>query len=89
MSFGPEHPDVATSLEAMGVACLDQGKYGEAETLLKRALTLYEKDLGADHPHVARCCTNAAQCCRALGRAAEAEKLDARAKAILETQDQE
>ena len=48
--LGSGHPDVAVSLEALGLLCTDQGKNAEAEPLLKRALSIYEKDLGADHP---------------------------------------
>ncbi len=31
-----------------------QGKYAEAEPLLKRALAIYEQQLGLDHPYTAR-----------------------------------
>jgi hypothetical protein len=83
-TLGAEHPDVATSLEALGWLYSKQGKAAQAEPLLKRATAIYEKDLGADHPHVARCCTKMAQCCRAMGRNDEAKSLDDRARAIHE-----
>ena len=36
----------------------EQGRYGEAETLSKRALAIYEKVLGRDHTNVATVLNN-------------------------------
>ena len=83
-ALGTDHPDVATSLEALGLLYTKQGKTAAAEPLLKRSLAIYESGLGANHPHVARCCAKMAQCCRAMGQEAEAEKLETRVKAIQE-----
>src|SRR5215510_10921254 len=41
--------DRATSLNRQARQCLDQGRYDEAEPLLKRALATREKALGAGH----------------------------------------
>ena len=49
-ALGPEHPDVATSLNNLAELYRDQGKYGEAEPLYQRALAIDEKALGPDHP---------------------------------------
>jgi len=50
---GAEHPDVATSLNNLAMLYKDQGRYQEAEPLLKRALGIREKFLGPDHPDLA------------------------------------
>ena len=41
--LGPDHPDVANSLNILGVLYRFQGRYAEAEPLLKRALSIREK----------------------------------------------
>jgi uncharacterized protein HemY len=46
------HPDVAEALRGLGYDYLDQGRYAEAEPLLKRSLAIREKVLGPDHPDV-------------------------------------
>jgi class 3 adenylate cyclase/tetratricopeptide (TPR) repeat protein len=61
-----------------------RGDYGAAVPLLKRALAILEKALGADHPDVARCLSNLATIYRNQARYAEAESLFIRALAILE-----
>ena len=48
--LGPDHPDVANSLNILGFLYLLQGRYADAEPLLKRALAIGEKALGPDHP---------------------------------------
>ncbi|MBE3035878.1 MAG: tetratricopeptide repeat protein [Candidatus Atribacteria bacterium] len=50
-SFGPDHPDVATSLNKLAELYRAQGRYSEAEPLYKRALAIAEKTLGAHHPN--------------------------------------
>ena len=50
--LGPEHPDVAMSLNNLATLYQDQGRYGEAEPLVQRALAIMEQRLGPDHPHV-------------------------------------
>ena len=47
-ALGADHPDVATSLEALGWLYAKQGKLAEAEPLLKRAISTYESTLGAE-----------------------------------------
>ncbi|HMK77577.1 MAG TPA: tetratricopeptide repeat protein [Thermodesulfobacteriota bacterium] len=66
----------------LGLLCYAQGKYGEAEPLYKRSLTIAEKTLGPNHPNVANICANMAKCYKKLGREHEAEKLEARARKI-------
>jgi len=73
-TFGPDHPDVATSLNNLvsllrnQVGCfwehpidagiIAQGKYDDAIPLNERALRIYEKTLGPDHPAVAKSINN-------------------------------
>jgi tetratricopeptide (TPR) repeat protein len=51
--LGPEHPDVATSLNNLAALYRDQGEYAAAEPLYKRALAIRDKALGPEHPLVA------------------------------------
>jgi tetratricopeptide (TPR) repeat protein len=53
-ALGPDHPDVAKSLNNLASLYRNQGRYGEAEPLYKRALAITEKALGPDHPDVAQ-----------------------------------
>ena len=62
----------------------DQRKYPEAEGLLKRALVIREKALGANHPDVAQTLNILASLYRAQGKYSEAEGLYKRALAIRE-----
>src|SRR5262249_27427266 len=83
-ALGAGHPDVATSLEALGWLSARQGKVAEAEPLLQRAISTYEAALGGDHPDVARCCAKMAHACCAQGKNAEAESCCKQAIAIYE-----
>ena len=51
--MGPEHPDVAFSLDSLALALKELGRYEEAHQMLTRAVRLREKKLGAEHPRVA------------------------------------
>src|SRR3989442_1971332 len=55
-NFGLEHPDTAQPLNNLAALYDRQGRYREAAPLYKRALTIFEKQLGANHPltHMAR-----------------------------------
>ena len=54
-------------------------RLGEAEPLMRRALAIREKSLGADHPDVASSLNNLAQLLQDTNRLAEAEPLMRRA----------
>jgi hypothetical protein len=41
--FGPDHPDVALSLNNLGSLLEDRGKHGEAEKLSREALAIDER----------------------------------------------
>ncbi len=76
--------DEARSLNNLGLLYQDQGRYDEAEPLLKRSLVIYEKTLGPEHLAVARGLNNLAELYRNLSRYAEAEPLYKRALSIAE-----
>jgi tetratricopeptide (TPR) repeat protein len=80
--LGPEHLDVATSLNNLAALLDDQGRYAEAEPLYRRALTIREKALGPEHPDVAESLDDLALLLKEQGRYAEAEPLFRRALAI-------
>ena len=61
-----------------------QGRYGDAEPLIRRSLAILEKALGPDHPSVATGVNNLALLYRAQGRYAEAEPLYKRSLGIAE-----
>jgi tetratricopeptide (TPR) repeat protein/CHAT domain-containing protein len=82
--LGPNHPDVAASLNDLAVLYGAQGRYADAEPLYKRSLAIREKVLGPDHPDVATALTNLATLYWNLGRYDDAERLDKRSLAILE-----
>ena len=81
---GPEHPAVATLLNNLGQVDKVQGRYAEAEPLIRRSLAIREKVLGPDHPDVARSLNNLADLYERQGRYAEALPLFERALAVRE-----
>lgn len=83
-SLGPEHPDVATSLNNLAELYKSQGLYSEAEPLHERALAIRVKALGSLHTDVAASLNDLALLYRAQGRYAEAEKRYKQSLTILE-----
>ena len=83
-ALGPDHPDVAQSLNNLAALYVDQGRYADAEPLYKRALAIREKALGPDHPNVASSLNNLAQLYTTQGRYSEAEPLFKRSVSIFE-----
>ena len=75
---GPDHPNVAASLNNLALLYKTQGQYAQAEPLYKRALQIKEKALGPDHPSVVTSLNNLAALYRATGRNLEAQKLEKR-----------
>ena len=84
--FGPNHPDVATSLNNLAELYKSQGKYAEAEPLYRRSLSIDEKVYGENHPDVATSLNNLAALYESQGKYAEAEPLYGRSLEILEKQ---
>ncbi len=73
---------MATTLNNMAGLYWAQGRYAEAEPLLKRSVVILAKTLGPEHPDRANSLENYAALLRKTGRGAEAERLDARAQSI-------
>jgi tetratricopeptide (TPR) repeat protein/CHAT domain-containing protein len=83
-SLGPEHPEVAVSLNNLAELYRAQGEYGRAESHQRRALAIWEKALGPDHPNVAVSLSNLAAVYQAEGQYGRAEPLLRRALVIWE-----
>jgi CHAT domain-containing protein/Flp pilus assembly protein TadD len=79
---GPDHPDVANSLNNLARLYSAQGRYFDAELFHKRSLAILEKAFGPDHPDVAASLNNLAEVYYAQGRYADAESLFKRSLAI-------
>jgi CHAT domain-containing protein/Tfp pilus assembly protein PilF len=82
--LGPDHRDVAASLNVMASLYRDRGDYVRAEPLYRRALAIREKALGPQHPEVAASLSNLALLHADRGEYAEAEPLYVRALDITE-----
>ena len=82
--FGPEHPDVATSLNNLAGLYHAQGQYAAAEPLLKRSLAIWEKVLGPEHPDVATSLENISALYTKMGKTEETKMLADRAAKIRE-----
>jgi tetratricopeptide (TPR) repeat protein len=83
-NVGPDHPDVAASLNNLAGLYQTQGQYPQSGPLYKRSLAIYEKALGPDHPYVATSLNNLAMLYYAQGAYAKAEPLLKRSLAISE-----
>ena len=57
-ALGFDHPDVAQSLNDLGVVLNDMGDYPQAKVNHERALAIREKALGPDHPDIATALNN-------------------------------
>ena len=82
ISFGENHPNVATHLNNLAQLLQATNRLAEAEPLMRRALKIYEKSFGENHPDVAIELNNLAQLLHATNRLAEAEPLMLRALKI-------
>ncbi len=74
-ALGPDHPDVATSLNNLAGSYRAKGDFTRADPLFERALRIREKALGPDHLDVATSLNNLAGSYRAKGDFARAEAL--------------
>jgi len=82
--LGPEHPDVATSLNNLALLYYTQGRYDQAEPLLMRTLAIREKVLRPEHPDVAQSLNNLAVLYHDQGKYDQAEPLYQHALVIRE-----
>ena len=82
--LGPDHPDVATSLNDLAVLCISLRKFDQVEPLCLRALAIQERALGPEHPDVAVTLNDLAMIYYLEGRYEQIEPLYIRAIAIFE-----
>jgi CHAT domain-containing protein/tetratricopeptide (TPR) repeat protein len=82
--LGPDHIEVARSLNLIAIIYDDQNDYAKAEPLNVRALSIREKTLGPDHPDVARSLFNLAWIYKVRQEFAKAESTYLRVLAIQE-----
>lgn len=77
-----DDPKTATALNNLGANLRMQERHKEAEPVLRRALAMKVKTMGAMSQSVANTLTNLAEVCDALGRREEAAKYRVRAAEI-------
>ncbi len=80
--LGAEHPDVASTLNNLGIVLTNLLRYDEAVTRYEQSLRLHEKLEGTEHPNVAFASHNLAVALRRMGRALEARAAFERALEI-------
>ncbi|MFT3710380.1 MAG: serine/threonine-protein kinase [Archangium sp.] len=80
--LGAEHPDVASTLNNLGVALVSSGRTQEAVARYEESLVLHEKLEGSEHPNVAVALHNLAVALRRMGQAQVALTTFERALAI-------
>ena len=81
--FGPDHLEMAASLDTVGDRWEALQVHAEAEESYRRALAIREKLLGPDHPEVAASLMTIAYPLEATSRYADASRLCRRALSIL------
>lgn len=82
--LGPQHPDVAASLNNLGSIYSVKGAHNKAEPLYQRALAIVEQSLGPEHPDLAPILNNLANTYGAIGIFDKAEQLYKRTLSIVE-----
>ena len=82
--LGPEHPEVALTLNDLAVFLNKTSDYTGALSLYERSLVIYEKALGKDHPDVARTLNNLAGTLEMIGKSEQAKSMYERALRIRE-----
>jgi hypothetical protein len=66
-TLGPQHPDLATTLNNLAIVAEKTGRYEDAETYYRRAAALAAAALGPDDPMVAETRQNLEDFCSARG----------------------
>src|SRR5688572_33105855 len=66
--LGPDHPDVANTLNNLGVVCEMAEKPEEAEACYRRAYAIAAAALPSDHPFVITSRDNLTEFCKARGK---------------------
>jgi hypothetical protein len=67
-SLGPVHPDLANTLNNLGIVCEITEKHADAERCLRRAWEIAKAALEPDHPFVATSRKNLEDFCKARGK---------------------
>ncbi len=81
-TMGPDHPDVAASLNDMAIMYLRTSEPDKALANYERALAIWQNALGPEHPDVAICLLNLGNALEALHRYPEARTANERALEI-------
>ena len=81
-AYGPEHPEVASILNNLGLAWNQLGKCKQAISYYERALAIFQQAYGPEHPHVASILSNLGTGCYQLGDPEQAIGYYERALAI-------
>jgi hypothetical protein len=71
-SLGPHHPDLANTLNNLGIVCEITNKPVDAEQFLRRAVTIATTSLAPDHPFVTTSRKNLRDFCEARGKIVDA-----------------
>jgi CHAT domain-containing protein/Tfp pilus assembly protein PilF len=83
-TLGPDHAEVAASLNTLGLICSARGDYNRAEGLFQRALAVYDKAFGKGSLAAAEVDDSLAQNYNAKANFAEAERLAREALGVRE-----
>jgi hypothetical protein len=70
-SLGPRHPDLANTLNNLGIVCEITGKPDDAEQYFRRAVSIARTALSPDHPFVTTSQKNLRDFCEARGQRVE------------------
>ena len=81
--FGPNHLDIAKTLDALAAIYKRKHIPENVESLYQRSLSIRENALGPFHPEVAESLTNLADCYRHMGKLPQAVVFSRRAAEIL------
>jgi CHAT domain-containing protein len=82
--LGPNHPDVAITLNSLATLYQNNGDYARAESLFRQSLSIDESVFGKDHPNLAIATGNLATLYYEIGDYTRAEALMKKALALRE-----
>jgi tetratricopeptide (TPR) repeat protein len=73
-TLGPDHPNVANSLDNLANVHHARGAYDQAQRLHERAIAILERAFGSDHPEIANSLVGLAEVALATGHAEQARQ---------------
>ncbi len=82
--LGPDHPDVAITLNNLALLLKSEGKLREAQAMYLRALRIFKRCLTSDHPHLITCVDNYSHLLREIGQTEEATQGEVRFGLLLD-----